>query len=104
MRPGCAQTGVSIILTGITSVIFYPKNTKFAVEVPAYQGRLHSKIEANRASRLLSKVSVFVLLFFLLFAQTQKLLLLGNAYFDRAEIWHTCRATKGKYKDQIWDL
>jgi len=54
MRPkkmGRAQTGVSI-LTGITksrfsrfhrSVIFYPKNTKFAVEVPAYNRKLHNK-------------------------------------------------------------
>ena len=62
MRPkktGCVQTGVSI-LTGITksrfsrihrSVIFYPKNTKFTVEVPTYNRKLHSKIEVNHASR-----------------------------------------------------
>ena len=55
--PGCAQTGVST-LTGKTklrfsrihrSVTFYPKITKFAVELPAYKGRLDSKIEVNRA-------------------------------------------------------
>jgi len=62
MRPkktGRAQTGVSI-LTGITksqfsrihrSMIFYLKNTKFAVEVPAYNRKLHSKVEVNRTSR-----------------------------------------------------
>ena len=33
------------------SVIFNLKNTKFAVELPAYKGRLHSKNEANCASR-----------------------------------------------------
>ena len=61
MRPketGRAQMGVSI-LTGITklrfshihrSVIFYRKNTKFAVEVPAYSRKLHYKVEVNRAS------------------------------------------------------
>jgi len=44
------------ILTGATksrfsrirnSMIFYPKNTKVAVEVPAYQGRLRTKFEDN---------------------------------------------------------
>jgi len=32
------------------SVIFYLKSTKFAVKVPAYNRRLHSKFEVNRAS------------------------------------------------------
>ena len=31
------------------SIIFYLKNTKVAVEVPAYQGRLHTKIKENWA-------------------------------------------------------
>jgi len=31
------------------SVTFYPKITKFAVELPAYKERLDSKIEVNRA-------------------------------------------------------
>ena len=52
---GRAQTGVSI-LKGITksqfsrihnSVVFYLINPKVAVEVPAYQGRLHTKFEEN---------------------------------------------------------
>ena len=55
--PGRAQTGVSI-LTGTTklrfsrihiSVTFYLKITKFVVELPAYKGRLDSKIEVNHA-------------------------------------------------------
>ena len=59
METGRAQTGVSI-LTGITksrfscihrSVIFYLKNTKFAVEVLAYNRKLHSKVEVNCVSR-----------------------------------------------------
>jgi len=32
-------------------MIFYPKNTKVAVEVPAYQGRLHTKFEENHVKR-----------------------------------------------------
>ena len=32
----------------VNSMIFYPKNTKAAVEVSAYQGRLHTKIEESR--------------------------------------------------------
>ena len=55
--PGRAQTRVSIF-TGTTkqqflyihrSVIFYLKITKFAVEVPACKGRLHTKIEVNHS-------------------------------------------------------
>ena len=47
------------MLTGVTksqfsrihrSVIFYLKNTKFTVEVPAYNRKLHSKVEVNFAS------------------------------------------------------
>ena len=62
-KTGRAQTGVSI-LTGITksqfsrtyrSMIFYPKNTKFAVEVPAYNRKLHSEVEVNHASRFQDK-------------------------------------------------
>ena len=58
-KPWACATGVSI-LTGTTkhqfscihrSMTFYPKFTKFAVEVPAYKGRLDSKFEVNRARR-----------------------------------------------------
>ena len=86
-KTGRAQTGVSI-LTGTTktrfsrihrSVIFYPKITKFAVELPAYKGTLHTKIEVNRASRFRDTseqsfifCSSFFFLLILLFAQTQK--------------------------------
>ena len=57
-KTGRVQTGVSI-LTGITksqfprihrSVIFYPKNTTFVVEVLAYNRKLHSKVEVNCTS------------------------------------------------------
>jgi len=44
------------------SVIFYPKSTKFAVEVPAYNRKQHSKVEVNCASHLWSK---FRFLFFI---------------------------------------
>ena len=74
---------------------------------PPITGGYIPKNEANRASRFrdTSEQSFsFVLRFFFLFAQTQKPLLLGNAYFNRAEIWHTCRATKSEYKYQIWGL
>ena len=56
---GARATGVSI-LTGTTklqfsriyrSVTFYPKITKFSVELPAYKERLDSKIEVNHARR-----------------------------------------------------
>jgi len=30
-------------------MILYPKNTKVAVEVPIYKGRLHTKFEENYA-------------------------------------------------------
>ena len=73
---GRAQTGVNI-LTGTTklrfscihrSMKFYLKITKFAVELPAYKGRLDSKIEVNCARRSeirKTKILVFVLRFFL---------------------------------------
>ena len=32
------------------SVIFYPKNTTFVVEVPAFNRKLHSKVEVNCTS------------------------------------------------------
>ena len=52
-----AHTNCVSILTGTkmlqfsrirNSMIFYLKNTKVAVEVPAYQGRLHTKFEESR--------------------------------------------------------
>ena len=53
------------------SMIFYPKNTKVAVEVPAYQGKVHTKFEENFVKRFwdLSEQSFkFFLLIFRLFA------------------------------------
>ena len=53
-----AHTNYLSNLTGTTklqflrvrfSMIFYPKNARVVVEVPAYQGRLHTKFEENRA-------------------------------------------------------
>jgi len=98
--------GVSI-LTGTTKrfsrihnhrpVIFYLKNIKFAVEVPIYKGRVHSKNEANRASRFRDTSEQSFSFCSSFRTQTQKLLYLGNAYFDQAEIWHTCRAIKSEY-------
>ena len=87
-KTGRAQTGVSM-LTGITksrfsrihrSVIFYPKNTKFAVEVRAYNRKLHSKVGSKSCQpfprykwpKFRFLFYVFFLLILLLFAQTQK--------------------------------
>ena len=60
------------------SVIVYPKNTKFAVEVPAYYRKLHTKVEVKRTScfRDTSEQSVSFCssLFFLLCAKTQNML------------------------------
>ena len=41
---------VAIFMHLYIYVIFYPKNTKFAVEVPTHDGRLHSKFGVNHAS------------------------------------------------------
>ena len=58
-KTGHVQMAVNI-LTGITKsrfirihrfVIFNPKKTKFAVKVPAYNRKLHSKVEINHASQ-----------------------------------------------------
>ena len=53
MRPkktGRAQTTMRFSRIR-NSMIFYPKNTKVDVEVPAYQGRLHTKFEENCVKR-----------------------------------------------------
>ena len=42
---------VAIFLCIHKSVTFYPKITKFAVKLPAYEGRLDFKLEVNRARR-----------------------------------------------------
>ena len=88
-KTGRAQTGVGI-LTGITksrfsrihkSMIFYLKNIKFAVEVPAYNRKLHFKVEVNRTScfRDMSDQSFsfcslfFFFLFFFFFSHKHKI-------------------------------
>jgi len=57
-----ARANYVSILTGTTklrfshihnSVVFYLINPKVAVEVPAYQGRLHTKFEENRTKAFL---------------------------------------------------
>ena len=108
--PGRVQTGV-IILIGTTklrfshihrSVTFYPKITKFAVELPTYKGRLDSQIEVNRArcfrdtrDQSFSFCSSFFF-FFVFSHKSQNQLQLASAYSDPAEIWYTCRALRGK--------
>ena len=49
------------------SMIFYPKNTKVAVEVPAYQGRLHTKFEKNCVKRFQDMSEQTFKIFFLAF-------------------------------------
>ena len=74
------------ILTGRTktsfshlciSVITYPIRTKFVTQLPASQGRLHSKFEGNRSSHFRdmncqSFVFFFFVFFFFVFSHTCK--------------------------------
>ena len=68
-----ACTNYVSILTGTTksrssrihnSTIFYPKNIKVAVEVAAYQGRLHTKFEENRFRDMSEQTFQFFFVFF----------------------------------------
>ena len=68
------------ILTGRTktsfshlciSVITYPIGTKFATQLPASQGSLHSKFEGNRSSHF-RDTSCQCFVFFFVFSQTCK--------------------------------
>ena len=109
--PGHVQTGVSIS-TGTTklqfscihrSVTFYPKITKFAVELPAYKERLDSKIEVNHDRRFrdmrnqsFSFCSSFFSFFFVFLHKSQNRLQLASVYSDLAEIWYTVRVSRGK--------
>ena len=55
------------------SVVFYLINPKVAVEVPAYQGRLHTKFEENRAKRFRDmSEQTFKFFFFFVFLHTWK--------------------------------
>ena len=54
------------------SVIFYLMNARVAVEVPAYQGRPHTKFEEYCLNHFWD-MSEQTLVFFLLFTQTKKL-------------------------------
>ena len=59
------------------SMVFYPKNTKVAAEVPAYQRRLHSKFEENRVKRfrdMSEQTFKFVFFVFLFFSSSFALL------------------------------
>ena len=69
-----------------SSVIPYPIGTKFATEVPASKGSLHTKFEENRCSHFRdTSEQNFVLIssFFLL-------LLLHFAHFAKSAIKHEC--------------
>ena len=46
-KTGCVQLREYINMNIHNSVIFYPMDAKVALEVPAYQGRLHPKFEEN---------------------------------------------------------
>ena len=52
-------------------IIFYLKNTKVAVEVPAYQGKLHTKFEEN-CVKCIRDMSEQTFLRFHLFAYLKK--------------------------------
>ena len=55
------------------SVIPYPIGTKFATELPASQGSLHSKFEGNRSSHFRdTSCQSFDFFFFLVFSHTCK--------------------------------
>ena len=77
------RTNYVSILTGTTklrftrihnSMIFSPKNTKVAVEVPAYQRKLHTKFEENRVKRFrdMSEQTFEFFFLFRLFAHLKK--------------------------------
>ena len=87
------------------SVISYPIVTKVAAQLPAHKGSPHSKFEGNHSSHFRDTSSQSF--FFLHFSSSSfrtlaKLLLNTNSYFDRLEIWHTERESKGKSYYQIW--
>ena len=52
-------------------MIFYPKITKFTVEVPAYKRRLDLKVEANRANCFQDMRDLKFNFFFFIFSQNQ---------------------------------
>ena len=79
-----ARASYVSILTGITksrfshirnSMIFYPKNTKAAVEVPAYQGRQHTKFEENHVKRIRDMSEQTFEFFFFIFCTLEKIAL-----------------------------
>ena len=57
-----------------TSVITYLIGTKFATQLPASQGSLHSKFEGNRSSHFRDTSCQSFVFFLRLFAHLQKLL------------------------------
>ena len=85
MRPKKPARHTVSILTGRTktsfshlciSVIAYLIGTKFATQLPASQGSLHSKFEGNRSSHFpryeLPKFRFFFFVFFFVFSHTCK--------------------------------
>ena len=105
---GCANY-VSI-LTGTTklpfshihnSVIFYLINPKVAVEVPAYQRRLHTKFEENCA-KCFQDMSEQTFKFFSSSFRTFEKITNSQLNSNPAEIWYTCRASKDDYQHQFW--
>ena len=107
-----ARANYMSILTGTTklqflrirnSMIFYPKSTKVAVEVPAYQGKLPTKFEENRIKhfRDMSEQTFefFLLRFFLLclFAHLKNRCNPQTCTPIQLKFWSTCRASRGNY-------
>ena len=70
---GTTKSRISHILN---SMVFYPKNTKVAVELPVYQGRLHTKFEENHVKCFQDMseqtFKFFLRLFLRLFAHLKK--------------------------------
>ena len=111
-----ARANYMSILTGTTksrfsrihnSVVFYLINPKVAVEVPAYQRRVHTKFEENRAKRFQDMSEQTFKFFSSFFSSSsfrtlEKSLYLTNFYSNPAEIWYTCRTSKGNYQHQFW--
>ena len=81
MRPKKPARHTVSILTGRTktsfshhciSVITYPIGTKFATQLPASQGSLHSKFEGNRSSHFRDTSRQSLVFFFFVFSHTCK--------------------------------
>jgi len=79
-------------------MIFYPKNTKFALEVTTYNERLRSKLEVNHASYLWV-MSDQSLVFFLSVCE-KEIIILDERHIQLQVTSDTCNYTNAQKKVQ----